>query len=55
MMKTTNAHQEIDLSATGQPFNRFALEGIGSCHAYLTLREDWREHARLVQQEIGFM
>jgi len=53
-MKTTNAHQEIDLSATGQPFNRFALEGIGSCHAYLTLREDWREHARLVQQEIGF-
>jgi xylan 1,4-beta-xylosidase len=53
-MNTIDVHQEINLSLTGQPFNRFALEGVGSCHAYLTLREDWREHARLIQQEIGF-
>ncbi len=44
----------INLSEPGRPFNRFFLEGIGSCHAYLTLREDWRDHARLVQREIGF-
>lgn len=44
----------IDLSASGKPFKRFFLEGVGSCHAYLTLREDWRDHVRLVQREIGF-
>jgi xylan 1,4-beta-xylosidase len=46
--------ETINLSEPGRPFNRFFLEGIGSCHAYLTLREDWRDHARLVQREIGF-
>ncbi len=29
-------------------------ECIGSCHAYLTLREDYRAHVRKVQKEIGF-
>ncbi|MGL5955356.1 MAG: GH39 family glycosyl hydrolase [Brevinema sp.] len=29
-------------------------ECIGSCHAYLTLREDYREHVRMIQQKIGF-
>lgn len=29
-------------------------ECIGSCHAYLTLREDWRNHVRLIQSEISF-
>ena len=50
----SNHLQIIDLSQTGRAFNRFFQEGIGSCHAYLTLRDDWREHARLVQREIGF-
>lgn len=53
-MKTILNHQVINLSTPTTPFDRFFLEGIGSCHAYLTLREDWRDHARLVQQEIGF-
>ena len=34
--------QHIYLSETGRPFNRYSLERIGSCHAYLTLREDGR-------------
>jgi xylan 1,4-beta-xylosidase len=46
--------QTIDTRGPTRPFDRSFLAGIGSCHAYLTLREDWREHARLVQAEIGF-
>jgi len=53
-MNASQISTQVNLSADGQAFNRFFLEGIGSCHAYLTLREDWRDHARLVQREIGF-
>lgn len=48
----TSTH--IDLHAAAVPFNRFFQRGVGSCHAYLTLREDFREHVRLAQKEIGF-
>lgn len=34
--------------------NRFQLECIGACHAYLTLREDFRDQLREVQKHIGF-
>ena len=44
----------VDLAAASVPFNRFFQRGVGSCHAYLTLREDFREHVRLAQKEIGF-
>ena len=45
----------VDLrSAPGRPFSRLYRECIGSCHAYLTLREDWREQVRDAQREIGF-
>jgi len=44
----------VDLGAPVVPFNRFFQRGVGSCHAYLTLREDLREHVRLAQKEIGF-
>ncbi len=44
----------VDLAAPTIPFNRYFQRGVGSCHAYLTLREDFREHVRLAQQEIGF-
>lgn len=44
----------IDLTAPPVLFNRFFQRGVGSCHAYLTLREDLREHVRLAQKEIGF-
>ncbi len=44
----------IDLKSPAVPLNRFFQRGIGSCHAYLTLREDYRDHVRLAQREIGF-
>jgi xylan 1,4-beta-xylosidase len=44
----------VDLASASQPFDRFFQRGVGSCHAYLTLREDFREHVRLAQKEIGF-
>jgi len=44
----------IDLAGASVPLNRFFQRGVGSCHAYLTLREDYREHVRLAQKEIGF-
>lgn len=49
-MDTVHLH----LRGDAQPLDRFFQNCIGSCHAYLTLREDWREHARLIQREIGF-
>lgn len=53
-MSIKKEQRVVDLTQPAQAVNRYALEGIGSCHAYLTLREDWRDHARLVQREIGF-
>jgi xylan 1,4-beta-xylosidase len=44
----------IDLAGPARPFDRYFQRGVGSCHAYLTLREDFREHVRLAQREIGF-
>lgn len=44
----------LDLAAPTRPFDRFFQRGVGACHAYLTLREDFREHLRLAQREIGF-
>jgi xylan 1,4-beta-xylosidase len=44
----------VDLTGPSLPFDRYFQRGIGSCHAYLTLREDFREHVREVQREIGF-
>lgn len=44
----------VDLALPTVPLDRCFQQGVGSCHAYLTLREDFRQHVRLVQQEIGF-
>ncbi len=44
----------LDIAGPAIPFNRYFQRGVGSCHAYLTLREDFREHVRLAQKEIGF-
>jgi len=44
----------IDCNKTVQPLDRTAQECIASCHAYLTLREDYREHFRRVNRDIGF-
>lgn len=49
-----SASTPVDLNAPSIAFDRFFQRGIGSCHAYLTLREDLRDHVRLAQKEIGF-
>lgn len=46
--------QVIDSSAEGLPFDRFFQRCIGSCHAYLTLREDFRQQVRAIQPATGF-
>jgi xylan 1,4-beta-xylosidase len=44
----------VDVAAPTRQRSRLAQRGIASCHAYLSLREDYRDHFRLVQKEIGF-
>ncbi len=44
----------IDCRQPTQALDRLMRECVGSCHAYLSLREDYREHFRLMQQTIGF-
>lgn len=44
----------VDARGASRPLDRFFQRGVGSCHAYLTLREDFRDHVRLAQKEIGF-
>jgi xylan 1,4-beta-xylosidase len=45
---------EISLDQTTISLDRFFQYGISSCHAYLTLREDFRNHVRRVQRDICF-
>lgn len=45
---------QINTNQPTKPFNRFYLNAIGSGHAYLTLREDWRNHVREIQRHIDF-
>ncbi|MGK0281481.1 MAG: xylan 1,4-beta-xylosidase, partial [Patiriisocius sp.] len=44
----------IEATTETTKFDRYFSKCIGSCHAYLTLREDYRQHVRAVQKEIGF-
>ena len=44
----------VDLLEPAIAFDRSFQKCIGSCHAYLALREDYREHLRKIQKEIGF-
>ncbi len=44
----------INLDHPVRPLERLGQECIASCHAYLSLREDYREHFRFVQRTIGF-
>jgi len=53
-MSSVNKNITINSSGKTLPYDRYFQECIGSCHAYLALREDYREHLRLVQKEIGF-
>lgn len=54
MNKHASQIVRADTTASGTELNRFFQRCIGSCHAYLTLREDFREHVKTAQQEIGF-
>lgn len=53
-MSASVATTAVDFAGATTPFNRYFQRGVGSCHAYLTLREDFRDHFRLAQSEIGF-
>lgn len=54
MSSSTQLTTNIDSAATARKLNRFFSESIGSCHAYLTLREDFRDQVRQVQQAMNF-
>jgi xylan 1,4-beta-xylosidase len=54
MQQTPDSSVHIDSSTESRVFNRFFQRCIGSCHAYLTLREDFRQQARTVQEDISF-
>ena len=47
---------KLDINVESQllPLNRYFQECIGSCLAYLTMREDFRKHVNVVQKGIGF-
>ncbi|WOH36157.1 hypothetical protein RI844_12335 [Thalassotalea fonticola] len=51
---TSVSNKEINIDGESTKFDRYFQSSIGSCHAYLTLREDFRKHVRTVQQQIGF-
>ena len=44
----------VDLSSKTQPFPHFWEECVGSCHAALALREDYRQQLKKCHEELGF-
>lgn len=44
----------VDLLATPEPFRHTWEVCVGSCHAALALREDWRAQLRRCRRELGF-
>eukprot|EP00040_Diaphanoeca_grandis_P035932 m.227211 g.227211 ORF g.227211 m.227211 type:complete len:538 (-) comp33516_c0_seq1:442-2055(-) len=50
----TSVDVTIDTSANPDPFSHFWSAGVGSGHAALTTRADWREHMRTGHDEAGF-
>lgn len=45
---------KINVNDTCGPVNHYWKKCIGSCHAALTLREDWRNQLRQCRDEFGF-
>jgi xylan 1,4-beta-xylosidase len=43
----------IDLNAPRTPFDHIWERCMGSGHASLTLREDWRQHVRMAHEKLG--
>jgi xylan 1,4-beta-xylosidase len=50
----TNAHFFCDWSERIGTLSRFWEHTVGSCHAPLALRADWREQLRRCREELGF-
>lgn len=44
----------VDILKPSITYDRSFQKCVGSCHAYLALREDYRQHLRRIQKEIGF-
>ena len=44
----------IDAKSTGKPFPHYWEWCVGSCHAVMGLRQDWREQLKKVHRELGF-
>ncbi len=44
----------IDTTGAATPFAHFWEECVGSCHAALGNRDDWRRHLRQCRDELGF-
>jgi xylan 1,4-beta-xylosidase len=44
----------VDTAGAATPFAHFWEECVGSCHAALGNREDWRRHLRQCREELGF-
>ncbi|WP_309381355.1 GH39 family glycosyl hydrolase [Cerasicoccus frondis] len=44
----------IRLDQETHPRSQMFKQCIGSCHAYVTLRQDWREYSAEVQRAVGF-
>lgn len=45
---------DVDMKSRATPFPHVWEECIGSCHAAVALREDWRRHLRQCRDELGF-
>ena len=44
----------IDTKGKGKPFQHYWEACVGSCHAVMGLRQDWREQLEKVHRELGF-
>ena len=44
----------IDAKSTGKPFSHYWEWCVGSCHAVMGLRQEWREQLKKVHRELGF-
>src|SRR5512146_1959021 len=45
---------QVDASSRGTPFPHYWELGVGSCHAVMGLRSDWREQLERTHRELGF-
>jgi xylan 1,4-beta-xylosidase len=44
----------VDLKGETTPFPHYWEQCVGSCHAYMGLREDWRKQLKICHDELGF-